>query len=88
MLSAVPSFSWVGSRVMVTGQPPSVTSEPSARLSLWTTPSGETAYTCSPSGSAAGDAFVIWADPSQPSIPGGVYVHRMCPWASSAIVLP
>ena len=31
---------------------------------------------------------MIWADPSQPSIPGGVYVHRMCPRRSSAIVFP
>ncbi len=41
MLSAAPSFSWSGSRVTLTGQPPRLA--PSASESLWISPFGEAA---------------------------------------------
>ena len=45
MLSAAPSFSWIGSSVTRTGQEPLVSSLPSASKSLWISPFGEVAYT-------------------------------------------
>ena len=89
MFSAAPSFSCVGSRVTLTGQMPSRSSEPSASESLWIRPFGEAAYTYRPSGSISGLAVVICALPAQPAYPGGVNVHRIWPlWASIASVLP
>ncbi len=65
MFSDEVSFSCVGSRVMVTGKPSS--SWPSETASLWILPSGEAVKIASPDGSAAGEAFVICAEPAQSS---------------------
>ena len=75
MLRAAASFSWVASRVTLTGQP--ALSPPSLSASLWIRPSGEAAYTKLRSGSAIGLAVVICDPPAQRAIPAGVNVHTI-----------
>ena len=88
-LSAVPIFSRLGRRVILTGQLPDTTCPPLASESLRILPSGDAAYTNPLALSAIGEEWVIRYVPSSEPIPGGEKVHSRCPFrASSANVRP